>query len=124
MNLIATVKSKAQTLLCVILATLLTVSYLSHRGDDKELTALTEKLTEHVQLNNRLSEQNLALASELKTKPIEFITITKEVDKEVCNGIVKQNLINAIPSKKGSINEETTADIDDKLPTDLLKLLK
>jgi hypothetical protein len=108
----------------VILATLLTVSYLSHRGDDKELTALTEKLTEHVQLNNRLSEQNLALASELKTKPIEFITITKEVDKEVCNGIVKQNLINAIPSKKGSINEETTADIDDKLPTDLLKLLK
>lgn len=125
MNLIlTTLKSKAQTAMCVILATLLVTCYLTHRGDSEELTRLSEKLTEHVQLNSRLSEQNLELAKEIKTKPAEYITLVKEVDREVCNGIVKQNLIDSIPSERGSGNEKTTADVDDRLPSSLLKLLK
>lgn len=124
MNLITILKSKAQTFLCIILATLLTVSYLSGKTDRKELEQVSGKLTEHVLLNQRLSEQNLSLAQEIKDKPKEYITITKAVEKEVCNGRVKQELIKAIPVKKDDNNaKETTADIDDRLPADLVKLL-
>jgi hypothetical protein len=128
MNLIlATLKSKGLSILCIVLATLLTASYLSGKADRVKLTATQGKLLAHVQLNKRLSDQNLELAEEIKTKPAEYITITKEVSKEVCTGVVKQQLINAIPSKKGVNNGTTaqnTADIDDRLPDNLLKLLK
>lgn len=125
MNPITLIKSKFQTLLCIILATLLTVSYLTGRSDRAELKQVSGKLTEHVLLNERLSEQNLSLAREIRDKPAEYITITKEVEKEVCNGRIKQELIKALPVKKDDINaKKTTADIDDRLPDDLLKLLK
>lgn len=125
MNPITLIKSKLQTLLCIVLATLLTVSYMSGRSDRAELTRVSGKLTEHVLLNERLSEQNLTLAEEIKNKPKEYITITRDVEKEVCNGRIKQELIKALPAKKDDINaKKTTADIDDRLPDDLLKLLK
>lgn len=122
--LITTLKSKAQTLLCIILATLLTVSYLSGKSDREQLELVSGKLTEHVQLNSRLSEQNLSLAQEIKDKPKEYITITKEVDGKVCDGRVLQEQIKSLPSKKEVGNvEKTTAGIDDRLPTELIKLL-
>ena len=125
MNLITILKSKAQTLLCIILATLLTVSYLSGKADRQQLELVSGKLTEHVLLNQSLSEQNLQLAREIKDKPKEFITITKDVEKEVCNGRIKQELIKALPSRKEAVNvEHKVADIDDRLPDDLIKLLK
>jgi hypothetical protein len=127
MNLIAAIKSKGLTLLVIILMTLLSVSYMSGKSDREALDAAQDKLLTHVTLNKRLSEQNLELAEELKNKPKEYITITKEVSKEVCNGFVKQQVINSLPSKKGVVNEDAkqnVADIDDRLPTDLIKLLK
>lgn len=124
MNPLATIKSKALNILCIVLTTLLIASYMSGKADREELSSVSEKLVKHVQLNERLSSQNLALVEEIKNKPTEYITITKEVDKEVCNGVVKQNMINSLPSKKEVVNEETTADIDDRLPDNLLKLLK
>lgn len=127
MNLIQSVKSKAQTILIIVLATLLAASVISGKYDRDMLSDVREKLLSHVELNKSLSEQNLALAEELRTRPTEFIRITKEVEKEVCNGKVTQGLIDSLPSKKGVSNEQTTqgtADIDDRLPTDLLRLLK
>lgn len=127
MNLFAILKSKLQLIACIVLATLLAASYLSNKSDQDELIDLREKVIEHVKLNKSLSEQNLSLAKELREKPKEYITITKDVDKEVCNGAVNKALINSLPSKKGVVNEENvthTADIDDRLPTDLIKLLK
>ncbi|MNC18471.1 hypothetical protein D3C75_663720 [compost metagenome] len=121
--IIATLKSKGLTLLSIVLATLLTVSYLSGKADREQLTTTQGKLLEHVQLNKRLSDQNLELAEEIKNKPAEYITIVKEVEKQVCNGIVKQQLINSLPSKK-EVTSEHTANIDDRLPSDLIKLLK
>lgn len=124
MNPITLIKSKAQTLLCIVLATLLTVSYLTGKADRKELEQVSQKLTEHVQLNERLSSQNLTLAEEIKNKPKEYIPIVKNVEREVCNGRIQQELIEALPRKE-SINDKTSvADIDDRLPNDLLKLLK
>lgn len=127
MNLFAILKSKLQLIACIVLTTLLAASYLSNKSDQDELIDLREKVIEHVKLNKSLSEQNLSLAKELREKPKEYITITKDVDKEVCNGAVNKALINSLPSKKGVVNEENvthTADIDDRLPTDLIKLLK
>ena len=127
MNLFAILKSKLQLIACIVLATLLAASYLSNKSDQDELIDLREKVIEHVKLNKSLSEQNLSLAKELREKPKEYITITKDVDKEVCNGAVNKALINSLPSKKGVVNEENvthTADIDDRLPADLIKLLK
>lgn len=122
--LITTLKSKAQTLLCIVLATLLTVSYLTGKSDREVLRQVSDKLTEHVQLNSRLSEQNLSLALEIKNKPKEYITITKDVERQVCDGRVQQELIKSLPSRKESVDEKNVADIDDHLPNDLLKLLK
>ena len=128
MNLIlTTLKSKGLSILCIVLVTLLSVSYMSGKSDREALDIAQGKLLEHVTLNKRLSEQNLELANQIKNKPKEYIPIVKEVDKEVCNGVVKQQAINALLSKKETVNEATkqnTADIDDRLPTDLLKLLK
>lgn len=129
MNLIlAALKSKGLSILCIVLATLLTASVISGKYDREARDTAQGKLLEHVTLNKRLSEQNLELANDIKNKPKEYITIVKEVGKEVCNGVVKQQAINALlSSKKETVNEATkqnTADIDDRLPTDLLKLLK
>lgn len=129
MNLIlTTLKSKGLSILCIVLATLLTASIISGKYDREARDTAQGKLLEHVTLNKRLSEQNLELANQIKNKPKEYIPIVKEVDKEVCNGVVKQQAINALlSSKKETVNEATkqnTADIDDRLPTDLLKLLK
>lgn len=122
--LITTLKSKVQTLLCIVLATLLTASYLTGKSDREVLRQVSDKLTEHVQLNSRLSEQNLSLALEIKNKPKEYITITKDVERQVCDGRVQQELIKSLPSRKESVDEKNVADIDDHLPNDLLKLLK
>ena len=129
MNLISTIKSKGLSILCVILATLLTVSILSYNSNKKELINVQSQLLKHVQLNERLSEQNLSLAEEIKNKPKEYITITKEADKKLCDGLLVQHSINSLPSKvkKEAVNEnnvQNTADIDDRLPADLIQLLK
>lgn len=129
MNLIALIKSKGLSFLCIILATLLTVSVLAYSSNKTELTNVQSQLLNHVQLNERLSKQNLEFAEEIKNRPKEYITITKEADKKLCDGLLIQQSINSLPSKikKEAVNEnnvQNTADIDDRLPTDLIQLLK
>ncbi len=124
MGIVTTLKNKALLIAFVVLTSLLIVTYMSGKSDREELKLTSEKLLEHVTLNKRLSDENLRLVKELKEKPPEYITLTKEVMKEVCNGVVKQTLINSLPSKKGNVNEEKVVDIDDRLPDDLIRLLK
>lgn len=123
-NPIALLKSNLQNILCVVLATLLTVAYVSGKSDREELQKVSQKLTEHVQLNERLSTQNRELAKELIEKPVAYVEVVKEVQTEICNGKVKQAAIESLPSKKKELgNVETTVDIDDRLPDDLIRLL-
>lgn len=126
MSLLSAIKSKGLTILCIILITLLSTTYISLNNSNAKLKVSEDKLLQHVKLNKSLSDQNLSLLEEIKNKPKEFITVTKEVSKEVCNGLVKETLINSLP-KKGSVSNEpyetNTADIDDNLPTNLIKLL-
>lgn len=125
MNIIAMVKGKFLQVACISLITAFGLLYWSTDSDRDELVILRDKLVRHVELNESLSRQNLVLAEELKTKPIEYITITKEVEKEVCEGRIAQEKIKSLPTKrKEGVNEKVTADIDDRLPDDLIRLLK
>ena len=123
-SILAAVKSKGLTIICIILFTLLTTTYLSDKHNREELTVAQSALIKHVGMNKRLSDENLALAKELRESPAKQIPIVKEVMVEICNGAIKEKLIESLPSKKGNVNEEKTADIDDRLPTDLIQLLK
>lgn len=128
MNFLINLKSKAIGIICIILITALTISVIEGRSNKTELTELRTKYSDQLTLNERLSNQNLDLLDEIDKRPIEFINIVKEVQVEICNGRVQQELINALPSNKGAVNAEqdkaNTADIDDRLPDDLLRLLK
>lgn len=128
MNFLISLKSKALGILCIILITALTISVIEGNSNKTELTSLRTKYSDQVTMNERLSNQNLDLLDEIDKRPIEFINIVKEVQVEICNGRVQQELINALPSKKGNVNVEkdqaNTADIDDRLPDDLIRLLK
>lgn len=123
-SLLATLKSKGLTILCIILLTLLTTTYLSDKHNREELVIAQEALIRHVDMNKRLSDENLALAKELRDAPDKQLPIVKEVMVEICNGAINGKLIESLPSKKEKVNEEKTADIDDRLPTDLIQLLK
>lgn len=123
--IINAIKSKGLTLACIILSTLLTVSYISGRSDRNQLEKVTEKLNEHLVLNKRLSDENLKFAKELSEQPKEYIKVVKEVMNETCNGEVKQQLIESIATQREkNIDEKNTADIDDRLPASLIQLLK
>lgn len=121
--LLAAIKSKGLTILCIILLTLLTTTYLSDQESRKELTKAQAALIKHVELNRRLSDENLQLAKDLEASSKQ-IPVVKNVMTEVCNGVVKEKLIESLPSRKEKVNEEKTVDIDDRLPTDLIQLLK
>lgn len=123
-SILATLKSKGLTILCIILFTLLTTTYLSDKHNRKELDIAQSALIKHVGMNKRLSDENLALAKELKEASSKQIPIVKEVMVEICNGTIKEKLIESLPSQKEKVNEEKTADIDDRLPTNLIQLLK
>lgn len=123
-SILATLKSKGLAVLCVILFTLLTTTYFSEQNSKEELEVAQAALIRHVGMNKRLSDENLELAKQIKEAPAIQIPIVKEVMTEVCNGVVKENLISSLPSKKGNVNEEKTADIDDRLPANLIQLLK
>lgn len=127
-SILTKLKSKIVGVLCIALITALAMSVWENNANQKELDSLRVKFSDQVTLNERLSDQNLDLLDEIDKRPIEFITITKEVQVEICNGRIQQELINALPSKKGTVNAEqdqaNTADIDDRLPDDLIRLLK
>lgn len=124
LNPMTFLKSNLKNILCIVLATLLTVSYVTGKSDLTALDMANKKLTEHVQLNERLSSQNRDMAQELKDKPVAYIEVVKEVQTEICNGKIKQAAIEALPSKKKEVgNVQTTVDIDDRLPDDLIRLL-
>lgn len=123
-SLLATIKSKGLAIICVILLTLLTTTYFSDKESRKELITAQSALIKHVGLNKRLSDENLALAKELKEASSKQLPIVKEIMVEICNGAINEKLIESLPSQKEKVNEKRTADIDDRLPTDLIQLLK
>lgn len=123
-NLIASLTSKIWIIACIVLTTMLTVSEFDNRDLKRKLTA-SESIVNTLSVANETNTTTInELRKELETKPAQVITITKEVEKEICNGKVKQEAINSLPSKKEVKNEKDVADIDDRLPPELIRLLQ
>jgi hypothetical protein len=92
--------------------------------DRTTLVKVSNELLTQTQLNQRLISENTKLLDEIKTMPEKQIEIVKQVDKEICNGVVKVESIKNLPTKRVDNDEAHTADIDDRLPDDLIRLLK
>lgn len=108
------------------LGALLAVSHVSNNSKDSDIRQLQGLADQTVEQNKRLSNQNKELVQQLETRPtLEVITV-KEVMTEICNGKVGEAMVDALPSKrpKEVVNETPVADIDDRLPDDLVRLLK
>lgn len=125
MNVIGTLKAKALSILLVILLTMLVALKVDYNDKVVKLESATSSLVKTTDANKRLSDENIKLIEELKTKPKETLKIVKEVQKELCNIPAKVEAIKSLPSKKKEVtNEEDVADIDARLPDDLLRLLQ
>lgn len=110
----------------LVLVTLLTVSHISNQNKAEQINDLTLIADRAVTQNTRLSDQLNELRVEIETRPTKLIETTKEVMVEICKGKVTIADINALPSKREVKNETEApvADIDDRLPDELIQLLK
>lgn len=124
MNLLAKLGNNAAIIICIILTTILLVKLVEIKDLDEKLVVANRKAAEYSSLSLSLTKRVNTLAKELEETPERVITLTKEVQTEVCNGKLKQEAIKNLPSKKEVVNEKDVADIDDRIPSDLIKLLK
>lgn len=115
----------------IVLSTLLTVSHIEVRDKRDQVSQLTQLADRSIEQNKRLSDQLKDLQYELDTRPAKQIEVVKKVMIEMCEGKVLEAKINSIPSKREvkNVDQQTpdqkpVADIDDRLPDDLLKLLQ
>lgn len=121
-TLLGKITNKILYAVILVLATLLTTLHVVNSNLEASLTNTRDRERELTQVNDRLNKTISSLSHELETKPVEYITITKEVVQEVCEGKVKYNAIMSLPAQKEAVSEKV--DIDAKLPADLLRLLQ
>lgn len=125
MNLISLIKSKMSSVIIVVLITLLAVSYISGKTDRNTLVKINNELLTQTLVNKQLVSENQKLYEDLKNVPDRSVEVVKEVYKEICSTDVKKSQIEGLPSKRTGVDNEThTVDIDDRLPDDLIRLLK
>ena len=125
------VKSKVLGYVSVIFITALVMCGYAIYSQHKEIGLLTSELASLGTLKDVQNETIEMLKRDLEDKPKQVITITKEVQSEICKGITEVDRIMNLPSKVKSnrelVHETTTktgvVDIDDRLPDDLIKLL-
>lgn len=110
----------------IVLSTLLTVSTIDNRAKTTQITELTLLADRSVEQNKRMNLEIVDLKKKLETEPSKQIEIAKEVMVEICKGGVTKSKIESLPSKREVTHEAiptNTADIDDRLPADLIRLL-
>lgn len=124
-----TMLTKALAILVVFLCGY--IGYLEWRNNSLESSV--KSLTEQYQLSINVAQNNQKtieqLEKELKERPVQYIEITKNVFREVCQGEQVVSAIKAIPSKtqpivKEGYGETSELNIDSKLPDDLLRMLQ
>lgn len=111
----------------IVLTTLLTVSHFDNKSKTEQITDLTALAQRSVEQTKRLTDEISYLKGQLETMPSKQIETVKEVMIEVCNGELLKSKIEALPTKREVKNDPTetnTADIDDRLPSDLKRLLQ
>lgn len=126
------IKTKILSLVSVVAVTaLLICGYTVHN----QAEIIEGKTTELSSLNTLMDVQRETIKSlkdDLETKPKEYIKIVREVDKKMCEGIVLGESVLNLPStsnRKGELvyeveSKNSIADLDSKLPADLVRLLQ
>ena len=124
-GLLDKITSKVYMIVIVALITLSSTLYIAYDKQYQELLAANAALSKSELVINGNKTVIDDMRIELDKKPTEYITITKEVTKELCDSKFKQYQVMNLPStNKGVENESNYADIDDRLPPDLIKLLQ
>lgn len=115
------------TAMMTLLASSLVLNYYTYKAYDNAIVEVNKLALINVSLNKAIS----SLQEEVTKRPTEYITITREVEGELCKGkaAVDKVLTLANPVKsikeKGGTGDETKVyvDIDAELPADLVRLL-
>lgn len=144
MNYILTVLSGIKVKLLVgvvlILATLLTSSLVVNHFQNNKYLDLVQTNATTLVINTGLSSTITSLRQEIKTMPDKHITTVKDIDMELCKGLLGvKDILNLPPTtvldvypvnpnskeaiQNGKKNEKPYVDIDAPLPPSLIKLL-
>lgn len=113
--------------LMTLLASSLVLNYYTYKAYDNAIVEVNKLALINVSLNQAIS----SLQDEVTKRPTEYITITREVEGELCKGKAAidkvLDLPNTVSSKEkgGNTDVSTKAyvDIDAELPADLVRLL-
>lgn len=126
------IKIKVLKVVSIIAVTALLICSYTISNQSDIIAGQTEELASLNTLMEVQRESINSLKEDLDTKPKEYIKIVKEVDKRLCEGVVLGKEILDLPitsKKKGALvleidTENGTADIDDKLPANIIQLLQ
>ena len=130
-GLVSKVSSKMLWAVVLVLSTLLVTKTLTLNDITKQLSVQNEQVVILTGKVNRINDENQKLRDELRNQPEKVVTITKDVTREVCNGkVLESQILNLPPTKQRganhAANDQTSppvADLDDRLPDDLVRLL-
>ena len=114
--------------LMTLLASSLVLNYYTYKAYDNAIVEVNKLALINVSLNQAIS----SLQDEVTKRPTEYITITREVEGELCKGKVAIDKVLDLPNpvtsskEKGGNTDVSTkvyVDIDAELPADLVRLL-
>lgn len=115
------------TAMMTLLASSLVLNYYTYKAYDNAIVEVNKLALINVSLNQAIS----SLQDEVTKRPTEYITITREVEGELCKGKAAidkvLNLPNTVSSKEKGGNTDVSTkvyvNIDAELPADLVRLL-
>lgn len=114
--------------LMTLLASSLVLNYYTYKAYDNAIVEVNKLALINVSLNQAIS----SLQDEVAKRPTEYITITREVEGELCKGKAAIDKVMGLPNtvtsskEKGGNTDVSTkvyVDIDAELPADLVRLL-
>lgn len=114
--------------LMTLLASSLVLNYYTYKAYDNAIVEVNKLALINVSLNQAIS----SLQDEVTKRPTEYITITREVEGELCKGKAAIDKVLDLPNtvtsskEKGRNTDVSTkvyVDIDAELPADLVRLL-
>lgn len=114
--------------LMTLLASSLVLNYYTYKAYDNAIVEVNKLALINVSLNQAIS----SLQDEVTKRPTEYITITREVEGELCKGkaaidkvLYLPNTVTSSKEKGGNTDVSTKVyvDIDAELPADLVRLL-
>lgn len=122
------IKVKALSVITIVLLTLSLmgglVVYNQHRhiqDNDREIASLNS-------LKSIQDETIKNLRADLESKPKQYIKVVREVDKTLCDTKTTADKVLSLGNKKEivdeTVSEKGAVDIDGRLPSDLIQLLK